>query len=178
MKNENETTLKSNILSVSNAGIVSLNSYIPLLFERLLLVKDNKFISEKAQLEAVCYLEYMVNGKSPIQSPKSPLSKILCGLSPETPVDITFEISEQTKQLCNGLLNAMINHWPAIGSTSADGFRGNWLIREGLLQENEDVFTLTVEKRPYDVLLDRSPFSFSIIKFPWISKPIHTNWPY
>lgn len=72
----------------------------------------------------------------------------------------------------------MISYWPAIGNTSVNGFRGNWLVRDGLLTELEDKWELTVEKRAYDVLIHQSPFSFSIIKLPWMEKPLHVTWPY
>ena len=63
-------------------------------------------------------------------------------------------------------------------SQMIDGFRGNWLIRNGLLVETEDRWELKVEKVSYDILLNQSPFSFEIIKFPWMKKPIYVQWPY
>ena len=89
-----------------------------------------------------------------------------------------MEISNQDQLLMIGLIEAAISHWTAIGRCSVDAFRGNWLIRDGILTEHEDKWELTVEKRVYDLLLNKSPFSFSIIKHPWMSKPLYVNWPY
>jgi hypothetical protein len=69
-------------------------------------------------------------------------------------------------------------NWPAIGASSIDGFRGNWFVRDGILVEKEDRWDLLIEKRPYDLLLGQSPFSFSVISFKWMNKPIFVNWPY
>ena len=94
------------------------------------------------------------------------------------PVLYGIEIGENDKNLIEELINAAISYWPEIGSCSIPGFRGNWLVRDGLLTEFEDRWELTVEKRPYDLLISHSPFSFSIIKYPWMPKPLHVNWPY
>lgn len=51
-------------------------------------------------------------------------------------------------------------------------------MRNGLLNETANRWTLTVEKKAYDLLIQKSPFSFSIIKFPWMEKPLHIDWPY
>ena len=80
--------------------------------------------------------------------------------------------------LIKGLIEAVIAHWPAIGGSSVEGLRGNWLFRDGLLYDQDDRWELVVEKSAYDLLLDKSPFSFSIIKYPWMSKPLHVTCPY
>ena len=94
------------------------------------------------------------------------------------PVKDGITITDEQKELIEGLINAVINYWPAIGQCSIDGFRGNWLVRDGLLTEQDDRWELIVEKRAYDLLINRSPFSFSIIKHPWMKKPLHVTWPY
>ena len=89
-----------------------------------------------------------------------------------------IDISQEHKTLIEGLIEAVIGYWPAIGDTSIEGFRGNWLVREGILREEEDRWTLTVEKKAYDILMLKSPFSFSIIKLPWMTKPLHVSWSF
>ncbi|TRX42794.1 hypothetical protein FNW21_00230 [Flavobacterium restrictum] len=107
-----------------------------------------------------------------------PLNKVLCGLPLATPVADGIEIIDSQKNLIAGLINAVISHWTTIGDTSVDGFRGNWLVRDGLLVEKEERWELTVDKRAYDLLIHKSPFSFSIIKYTWMLKPLHVIWLY
>lgn len=171
------TPLKEGI-PVRNAGIVILNNYIPMLFERLHLVEDRNFTSIENQKKAVRYLHYVVTGFAETEEIYLPLNKVLCGLSVNESVPDRIEISDEEKHLINGLINAAVSYWPEIGDCSVDGFRGNWLVRDGILVELTDKWELTVEKRAYDILINRSPFSFSIIKYPWMSKPLHVNWPY
>jgi hypothetical protein len=72
----------------------------------------------------------------------------------------------------------MVNHWPAIGHSSVYEFRTNWFIRSGILSETNETWELVVERRPYDVLLSKSPFSFSIVNYPWMKKPLFIRWSY
>jgi hypothetical protein len=163
---------------IHNAGLVLINSYLLLLFDRLGLTAGNQFIDEAAKQQAVHYLQYIVTGKEFTDESFLPLNKLLCGIDLSTPVPGEIIVSAGSKELIEGLINALIGHWPAIGHTSIDGFRGNWLVRKGVLTELDEKWELNVEKRTYDLLLGKSPFSFSVIKFPWMRKPLHINWPY
>ncbi|MEM6719512.1 MAG: contractile injection system tape measure protein [Bacteroidota bacterium] len=165
-------------VAIPNAGLVMLNSYFMMLLDRLGTIKDKAFISEEAQLNSVHYLQYIVTGMTQTEESLLTLNKILVGLSPTTPVKDSVDMTDAQKKLIDGMLQAVINYWPEIGQTSINGFRGNWLVREGILRETEDRWELTVEKRPYDVLMLKSPFSFSIIKLPWMNKPLHVTWPF
>ena len=169
--------LTPHTLAVKNAGLVLLNNYLPMLFERLGLVTQQKSFTDLAsQCKAVQYTQFVVTGLSATAEELLPLNKILCGLPLAQPVPEEIDIAEDQKQLINGLLRAMIGHWPVIGNTSIDGFRGNWLVRDGQLTEQETHWQLLVEKRAYDLLLDKSPFTFSIIKYPWMPKPLQVTW--
>lgn len=165
-------------IPVKNAGITILNSYIVMLFERLELVVDNQFTSTENLINSVHYLQYVITGLSNTEEAYLPLNKVLCDLPIAYTVPDRIEISEESKQLIDGLIKAAISFWSAIGDCSVDGFRGNWLVRDGILVELADKWELTVDKRAYDILINKSPFEFSIIKYPWMEKPLHVIWPY
>lgn len=166
-------------IAVKNAGLVLLNSYFTMLFERLgLLNNDKGFKNKTSQAEAVHYLQYLLCGLSDTEEYLLPLNKILCGLPLPEPVPDGIVITEENKNLMDGLIKAAISYWPQIGTCTIEGFRGNWLVRDGMLVKQEDRWELTVEKRAYDILIQKSHFSFSIIKLPWMDKPIHVNWLY
>ena len=176
-KKESSSIIKDAI-PVRNAGLVLINGYLPVLLERLELIKNKTFVDVVSQSHAVHYLQYVVTGLSRTEEFLMPLNKIICGLPLSFPVEDGIEISDAHKNMIEGLIKAMISHWSQIGESSINGFRGNWLVRDGLLTEHDDRWELTVEKRAYDLLLQRSPFSFSIIKYPWMDKPLHVNWAY
>lgn len=165
-------------IAVRNAGIILLNSYIIMLFERLELIEDNRFTSIENQKKAVQYLQYIVTGLTETEEIYLPLNKILCGLLFTDSVPGKIEISPKNRSLIESLINAAISHWPEIGKCSVDGFRGNWLVRDGILTELDERWELVIDKRAYDILITRSPFAFSILKYPWMNKPLHVTWPY
>jgi hypothetical protein len=74
------------------------------------------------------------------------------------------------------LITSAINHWKALKSTSIKGFQISFLQRKGILTEKEDLWTLQVEKKSHDLLLDSLPWSFSLIKLPWMKKMIQVEW--
>lgn len=174
---ENNNSVNQGI-PVKNAGVVLLQSYVPMLFERLGLVRERQFMNAEAQQDAVHYLQYLATGINDNKEHVWSLNKVLCGPGPDQQVKAGITVSGDQQILIEGLLKAAISHWPAIGNCSIDGFRGNWLVRDGLLSEKEDRWELSVEKRAYDLLINRSPFSFAIIKFPWMSKTLHVNWAF
>ena len=165
-------------IAVRNAGVVLLNSYVPVLFERLGATTNKQFSNTAAQSDAVHYLQYVVTGLSSTEESFLPLNKVLCGLPLSQPVKDGIDISEANRKLIEDLILNAIGHWPTIGQCSINGFRGNWLVRDGMLLEHDDKWELTVEKRAYDALINKFPFSFSIIKYPWMPKALHVNWTY
>lgn len=166
-------------VSVRNAGLILLNGYLSILLTRLGLIDEQKkFINKEAQYAAIHYLQYVVTGLDSTEEHLLPLNKLLCGIPLSQPVMESIAISEAHKELIDGLITAVIGHWPSIGNCSVDGFRGNWLVRGGLLTEKEESWELSVEKRAYDLLIHKSPFSFSVVRYPWMDKPLHVHWPY
>lgn len=165
-------------IEVRNAGLVILQSYFTPLFEKLGLVTDHAFHTDDAREAATHYLHYLVTGLENSEEPDLLLNKLLCGIPVSQPIEYGMTISDGKKRIIESLIEAVISQWSAIGSCSIDGFRGNWLVRHGTLVEHEDKWELKVEHRGYDVLLNHSPFSFSVIKLPWMQKPMHINWNY
>lgn len=163
-------------ISISNAGLVLLQGFINPYFQRVGLLDDNQFKGEQQQLDAVHFLQFLATNQQETEEHHLVLNKIICGLNVDQPIDAGISITDVNKETAEGLLNAVINYWTAIGQSSIDGFRGNWLIREGLLNETEEQWELIVQRRAYDLLLNQAPFSYNIIKSPWMTKPLYVNW--
>lgn len=173
--NNHLTSIKKDI-PVHNAGFVLVSGFIDILFQRLKLTEKQKFTSLENQIKAVHSLQYLITGLAGTDQNYLFLNKVLCGFSINEIIPDEIEIPEENKALINGLLYAAIGHWSEIGNSSIDGFRANWLIRDGSLLELEDRWELTVQRKAYDVLLSKSSFYFSIVRYPWMSKPLHVNW--
>lgn len=168
----------TNGIEINNGGIVLINNYMKELFNRLGLLKDEQFISNLHQQKGIIALHYFVTGTDKINMQNDILiNKILCGLPMEDYMEFDCILNDNEKSIIDGLISAIINHWNAIKTSTIDGFRGNWLIREGILSKQQDKLSLSIEKKVYDILLNQSPFSFSVIRFPWMSETLYVNWP-
>lgn len=169
--------LSTTPLRITNAGLVILQGFIPMFFSRLGLIENNQFLTPDVQRRAVHYLQFLVTGCTETAEQHLILNKLLCGLAVHEPVQIGIEISLDEEGLCHSLIHSVINYWEAVGSSSVDGFRGDWLVRDSSLTDAKDHWDLVVDRRAYDVLLARAPFSYSVIKLPWMEKAIYVTWP-
>lgn len=161
---------------INNAGLVLLHPYLHIFFDALGLLEKRAFKNPAAQDKAVQLLGYLASGETNIPEYDLVFPKLLCGLLPEDPVDRFVELTELDKTEANQLLEAVINNWNALGSTSADGLRGNFLMREGKLQWQGDEWRLRVTQQSYDLLLNRLPWGLSVVRLPWMPWVLKTEW--
>ncbi|MBX9899812.1 MAG: hypothetical protein K2Y28_03425 [Burkholderiaceae bacterium] len=164
------------VIYLDNAGLVLASPYLPRLFSTLGLTNTGQFVSAESAERAVHLLEYLVNKR--VSSPEYQLSlnKLICGVKFGVPISRGIDITINEVQIIEGMIQAMIANWKTIGNTSVAGFRESFLQRKGSMFFDEDKWQLNVQAAPFDMLLDRLPWSFSVIKFPWMHQPIHVKW--
>ena len=163
-------------IPVSNAGLVLIAAYLDRLFSALGWVENGNFIDPASAQKGVVMLGYIASGRSDLSELDLTLNKLLCGLPIDAFVEGDIELEESARATADSMLNAVISYWTALGSTSIDGLRGSFLLRGGWLRRNEDHWLLTVESKPYDMLLDQLPWSYSLVKLGWMGKPLMTEW--
>lgn len=163
-------------LHINNAGQVLAAAFLPRLFSMLNLMQDGKFIHLEAADRAVHLVQFMVTGQSETPEYELVLNKILCGIGTSIPVSAGIEITEQEQTLIEQMLNSMIQHWKVLGSTSITGLRETFFQRQGWLVLEEDCWRLKVKEQTFDLLLDRLPWSISLIKHGWMDKPLRVSW--
>ncbi|NNM82123.1 MAG: hypothetical protein HKL98_05930, partial [Burkholderiales bacterium] len=176
-KREQETRVKRHMLEemlVANAGLVIAAPYFPRLFDMLGLTVDSAFRDEEAADRAVHLLQFAVDENCEHPEFLLPLNKILCGL--DRPIVRSIVPSDREKETVEGMLKAIIQNWTIIGNTSVAGLRESFLQRPGRLMLKGEEWHLRVEKRGIDVLVDRIPWSFSLIKHPWMPRPLFVEW--
>ena len=161
---------------VENAGMVLSGPYLPMLFRKLDLLDKKEFKSHYAAEKAVHILEYMVTGEQSAPEYRLVLNKLLCGMEPDRPIHKFFLLEKAETDLTRELILSIIAHWKVLGKTSVEGFRQSFLTREGRLEATEDAWTLVVAPKPFDMLLDRIPWTFSPIRFPWMDRVLHVRW--
>lgn len=157
---------------LNNAGLVLLHPFM----NRFLQLHDT--VTDKEVLDAnlaAALLQSLVTGQNTAAEWELVLPKVLLGQA------LTQPLTTRTlnpEQLASGeeLINAAIQHWSSLGTTSVEGFRSNFLQREGMLTARGNDWQLTVQKAPYDMLLDTLPWGISLIKLPWMEGVLQVDW--
>lgn len=161
---------------ISNAGLIIAAAFLPALFTKLDLYKENELTNYSS---AVCLLHYLAQGKKPNEEFELVLPKILCGLRPETLIDSkSFSMPKKWKQEVDDVLSSAIEYWSVLGNTSIKGLRESFLNRNGKLKNDGRDWILQVEQQPYDMLLQHLPWNMTMIQLPWMQNMIKTEWIY
>lgn len=162
---------------IRNAGLILLAPFFPRLFDKMNLLDEKKRLSGRAhKIKAIYAIQYLATGEEKLPEYALFLNKLLTGYEPENSFPSFDGIEEKDRQILVSLLDGVRQNWRQMKNTSVEGFRTSFLQREGVLEEQENQWLLTVDPRAYDLLLDTLPWSYSPIKFPWMMKPVYVKW--
>ncbi len=163
-------------VNLKNAGLVIVWPYLGRYFEILEMVKNDNFKSKKAARRAVQLLQYLVTGLESAPEHELLLNKVLCGVKIATPIPFEIELTDREREVSEQMLNGLLQNWPRLKNSSIDALREGFLVRDGRLIETDEVWQLTVEDKTLDILMDSMPWSFGIIKLPWMDKRMMVEW--
>ncbi|MCB0582584.1 MAG: hypothetical protein KDD10_25120, partial [Phaeodactylibacter sp.] len=158
------------------AGIVLIHPFLAAFFERIGLLKDEQLWDESARERAVHLLYFLATGLQQPDEQEVVLLKLLCGLEPEMPIEKELTLTPEEITEAEQLLKAVIENWEALQGSGPDGLRGSFLVREGKLETGEMGWKLTVEQKPYDVLLARLPWGLSPVMHSWMTGMVWVDW--
>lgn len=159
-----------------NAGLVLLWPFLTQFFTLTNLMENNEFKNIDAAMRATVLTQFLVTGITEINEFDLMLNKVLCGVPTDMPVRTAITISEEEKEISESLLKGVLGNWQALKDTSIAGFRDTFLERKGVMTFEQDAVMLHVEKKTVDILLDSLPWSFSVVKQPWMKKMIQVLW--
>ncbi|NET50119.1 MAG: hypothetical protein F6K09_15650, partial [Merismopedia sp. SIO2A8] len=103
------------------------------------------------------------------------LPKLLCGWSLNDPV-VFPDLPDAAMDEGDHLLQTVIDHWQALKSTSPDGLREGFLLRDGKLTRVDSGWKLQVEQTAIDILLSRLPWGVSMVKLAWMDELLMVEW--
>ena len=162
---------------VANAGLVLLHPYLPRFFSACGIDLAAPRPARSTYDRAAAALYYLAAGDAEPVEYELGLVKILLGLDPDYPLPLGAGLlDDETRVEAQNMLDSFIGHWTALKSTSRDGLREAFLRRPGLLRETDEAWLLDIESGGVDILLERLPFSISIVNLPWMQKPIQVEW--
>ncbi len=161
---------------IQNAGLVLLHPFISTLFKRAGLTDNNQFVNIEAKHRAAYLLQYLVYGNGAYAEHSMTLNKLLCGFALQEPLLPAITLAADEMEMAQGLLQSVTQQWEKMRSTSVPGFQASFLQRNAILMQLEENWSLKVEQRGYDVLLQTLPWSFGMIKTPWMDKFLYVEW--
>ncbi len=173
--------MDKDMIYIGNAGLVIFNPFLPQFFAQLGLLRKDvngvpRIVGTEAASRAVHLLQYLVDARCDMPEPDLPLNKLLCGLSIDTPVAATYAPSADDLAVCDEMIDAVIGNWSSIRNTSPAGLRETFLQREGRLAYRDDRWTLTIQRKTVDVLVDQIPWSHTLVKHDWMLEPLYITW--
>jgi len=107
-----------------------LHPFLPRLFQRLGVASEDRILQP---MRAMALLHFLATGVHEPREYELTVPKLLCGVPLDQPLESLFELTEQDERESVDLLQAVIQHWDALGNTSVDGLRGTFLTRDGKL---------------------------------------------
>ncbi|MDZ4749827.1 MAG: contractile injection system tape measure protein [Saprospiraceae bacterium] len=162
---------------IDNAGLVILNAaLLQKSFDALNWVKEKKITGDLSRHKMILWMDYLVWGEKKPQEYGMVLNKVLAGSHPTEICDITIPLTEDEKEKARDVLTTVINHWSILKNTGIESLRTTFLQRRGRLMESDGGWQLHVASSGFDMLIDSLPWSYSIIKFPWMNQPLFTQW--
>jgi uncharacterized protein (DUF2267 family) len=163
-------------LYIGNAGLVILWPFLSHFFTRLDLMKDKQFKDSAACQRAVGLLQYLTTEDSFFLEYLLPLNKVLCGMELTEVFDFGAPILDSEVEECVNLLGAAIEQASILNNMSVPGFRGTFLMRQGVLSSRDGCWLLRVERETFDIVLERFPWSWEWVKLPWMEAPLRVEW--
>lgn len=163
-------------IQIENAGLCLLAVYLPGFFRQAGYLENGKFKNKNLAVRAVYLLQYIVTGTNKRPEYLLQFNKILCSLDPGEVIIENLRLTKKEKAEADALLASVIQNWKSLKATTVQGFRTSFLQRKGILYLGPSVLTLRIEKKGFDILLDTIPWSFNLVKLPWIKKIIQVEW--
>jgi hypothetical protein len=159
---------------VDNAGSVLLHPFLPHYFEGLGVAVGGELTNPN---RAMCLLHHLATGEVTAPEHRLVLAKVLCAVALDEPVEADVGLTEAEQDESIALLEAAIRHWGALRGSSPDALRAEFLTRAGTLSVDADGdWLLRVAAETADILLDQLPWSISLVKLPWMPRPLRVEW--
>ena len=166
-------------IPISNAGLVILFPFLPMLFMRLNMLSQDRrsFNSNESKVRAIFILQRLIANEDREYDEKDLfLNRLLINYPFNEPLPKRMELNQDELNTIDSLLETAKTNWSKMRNTSIRALQESFLNRAGFIEKTEWECTLTVEERAYDILLDSIPWSYKLVRFPWMESILKVNW--
>lgn len=163
-----------------HAGVMLLHAFLPSLFTNLSwLDAEHQWRSQRDQVWAAYAVHYLASGEAAPNEAVLFVAKLLMGwpLAEVLPETDEEDWLPSLQREMGDLLKAIHHNWAPMDGCSWDGLRHDFLSREGkVARENDAHWKLTLEKKVFDMLLQKITWSITYIQHPWMPEPLVVEW--
>jgi hypothetical protein len=160
---------------IQNAGLILIHPFIKTLFEHCELL-DPK--TQQLTNPALCahLLHYIATGK--INAPEYDMifEKFLCNIPMHQTINRHIKLSRKHKTQAKNVIESVQHNWAPMKKSSAALLQNEFFQRPGKLAITDSDYTLTVERKTQDILLEKLSWGIGLVKLPWQKKFIFVNW--
>jgi hypothetical protein len=163
-------------INIANAGLVLVWPFLTRYFEQLSLLKGGEFRNSESRNRAIYLLQYLVFNQTDYPEFEMVLNKFMVGMPLKEHLSPLISFTKEEKDLSRSLINGLINNWGKVKNSSIEAIQETFLQRKGLMIIHKEKVTLKINKTGVDILLESISWNISLIKLPWMQKPIYVEW--
>ena len=160
---------------VQNAGLILIHPFIKTFFEHcnLLDPKTQQLIDPEL---CAHLLHYIATGKTNAPEYDMVFEKFLCNIPMHQTINKHIKLSRKHKTQAKNVIESVQHNWNPMRKSSAALLQNEFFQRSGKLVVTDHDYTLIIERKAQDILLDQLGWGIGLVKLPWQEKFIFINW--
>ena len=160
---------------IQNAGLILIHPFIKTFFEHCDLVHPET--QELTDPELCAHLlHYIATGKTNAPEYNMAFEKFLCNISMNQTINRHIKLSRKHKTQAKNLIESVQYNWSSMKNSSAALLQNEFFQRSGKLVVTDQDYTLTVERKTQDILLEKLAWGIGLVRLPWKEKFMFVNW--
>ncbi len=160
---------------VQNAGLILIHPFIKTFFEHCNLLDIETLQLTDPDLCAHL-LHFIATGNTNAPEYEMVFEKFLCNIPVNQSIKRNIKLSSRHKTQAKNVIESVQHNWSAMRKSSAALLQNEFFQRPGKLVVTDYDYTLTVERKTQDILLDKLAWGIGFVKLPWKEKFMLVNW--
>lgn len=160
---------------VQNAGLILIHPFIKTLFEHCNLLHPETQQLTDPELCAHL-LHYIATGKTNAPEYDLVFEKFLCNIPTNQTINRHIKLSRKHKTEAKNVIESVQHNWNSMRKSSVALLQNEFFQRPAKLVATDHEYTLTVERKTQDILLENLGWGIGLVKLPWQEKFIFVNW--
>lgn len=177
---QNNSTAQDELLAddgqfLQNAGLILIHPFLKTFFEHCNLLNPKN--QELTDPELCAHLlHYVATGKTNTPEYEMTFEKFLCHIPANQTINRHRKLSRIHKMQAKNLIDSVKHNWNPMKNSSTALLQNEFFQRPGKLVITDYDYTLTVERKAQDILLDKLSWGIGLVKLPWKDRFVFVNW--